>query len=618
MTLRGRHLALLDTVATIASFVGAFALRFDAPSPIFAEQLGLFAWVLVLLLPVRLASLYVARLYQRVWRYASVGELISIVGAVAASSGIVYLALYIAAAFQPEAPGFPRSVPILETLIAITLLGAMRFSLRIGQAGRRGGPATSTSDRTLIVGAGSAGAAIAGELRSNRSLALRPVGFVDDDLPLGQRIFGIPVVARTQDLAQAIDRHGAGTVLIALPAAEGKQMRRLVKECERMDVKALTVPSLAEVVTGRISPTTVRKIEVEDLLRRSPARIDMAAVRIALAGQVVLITGAGGSIGGELARQITSFAPRQVYLLGKGENSIFEITEGLAASGLVTPVIMDIRDAERLDALVRAIRPDVIFHAAAHKHVHFMEQYPEEAIATNVFGTANLLQSAERAGVKHLVSISTDKAVNPTSVMGATKRVAEMLVQATAMRTRREYVSVRFGNVLSSRGSVVPLFRRQIERGGPITLTHEDVTRYFMTIPEAVQLVLQAAVLGHGGEIFVLDMGEPVRIRDLAEQLAELHDLELGVDIRLDITGLRPGEKMHEELFYGDELPERTTHEHVFVARSTRPILDSAAVLAHLGKLAPDADGWRIRSALTAIVPEYSALSDRLLPSDPS
>jgi FlaA1/EpsC-like NDP-sugar epimerase len=615
-SLRGRHLLIFDAAATIASFVVSLGLRFDAPSPQFAEYLRAFLWAIPLLLVARLATFVLFRLYQRVWRYASVEELVAVVVAVTASSLIAYLVVYAVVLTTPgPVPGFPRSVVILDTALMIGLAGAWRFALRLSGLSRVGQHAAKgTSERALIVGDGSAALATIRELRANPALALSSIGVLADDLPVGQRLMGLPVLGRRTELQAVIHRDHIQVVLLALPSADGPTLRRLVRQAEAEGARCLTVPSIAEVVAGRVTMNAIREIDVEDLLRRAPARIDLRSVSESFRDSCILITGAGGSIGGELARQTLAFHPRRLVLLGRGENSIFETMNSLTSANggpELTPVIMDIRERAQLFRLFAEIRPDVVFHAAAHKHVTFMETFPEEAVMTNVLGTANVLDAAVVAGTRRLVFISSDKAVNPTSVMGATKRVGELLVHQAALENALPYTSVRFGNVLSSRGSVIPLFRQQLARGGPLTVTDPDAMRYFMTIPEAVQLVLQAAAMSNVGDTFVLDMGEPVRIVQLARDLIELHGLEPERDIQVHFIGQRPGEKLVEELYFSSEHPEQTAHEAIRRVRSQaaqprelRGEIDRLRTLAQAGQR-NELVHW-----LAVVVPEYAPAAD--------
>jgi len=468
-----------------------------------------------------------------------------------------------------------------------------------------------------VIGAGDAGAMIVRELRRNRQLGLEVVGFIDDDpAKRGARIAGVPVLDNRGALAAMIARHGIRHAIIAMPTAPGGVLREVVRRCGEAGIPTQTVPGLFEIIGGQVTVRQLRDVQIEDLLRRAPIRTDLAAVAALVRGKRVLVTGAGGSIGGELCRQLLRCAPGELFLLGHGENSIFEIHNELQrlASGLSAvagipptrfrPIIADVRFPARLHGVFAAHRPEVVFHAAAHKHVPLMEAHPAEAVANNVLGTRNVLAAAVAAGVERFVLVSTDKAVNPSSVMGATKRVAELLVHRAAAQTGRDYMVTRFGNVLGSRGSVVLTMRRQIAAGGPVTVTHPAMTRYFMTIPEAVQLVLQAAALGRGGEVFVFDMGQPVKIDDLARDLIRLTGAgRRGVEIVY--SGIRPGEKLYEELFAPGEVYTRTRHPQIFIAsdvdRAVPP--DLADAVAALERACERDDTAALLAGLRLLVP---------------
>jgi FlaA1/EpsC-like NDP-sugar epimerase len=460
------------------------------------------------------------------------------------------------------------------------------------------------------------------EMQANPHLGLTPVGFLDDDrVKVGMVIHGLSVLGTREDIPALVRKRGIDEVVIAMPTAPGRAIRDVVEICHQAGVACKTVPGVYELISGRVTIKQVRDVRIEDLLRREPVQIEGHDAAGYLEGRVVLVTGAGGSIGSELSRQIAVRRPQRLLLLGHGENSIYNILMEMrnVHPGMdVQPLLADIRDEGRLETLLAAHSPQVVFHAAAHKHVPLMERNVAEAVTNNVFGTHCLLAVAERHGVERFVLISTDKAVNPANVMGATKRVAELLVQEVAQRTGRAYVAVRFGNVLGSRGSVVPLFQRQIAEGGPVTVTHPEVERYFMTIPEAVQLVIQAGALGQGGEVFVLDMGEQMRVVDLAEALIRLHRLEPGRDIEIVFTGLRPGEKLSEELFATGEKIRRTRHEKIFVANGTYRWNRESLVrhLQELELLVLSDDTLHICSKLEDIVPEYQpkALRTEALP----
>ena len=466
-------------------------------------------------------------------------------------------------------------------------------------------------------------------MQSNPSLGLAPVGFLDDDQAKhGIEIRGLRVLGGREQIPEAAREHEAAEVIIAMPSAPGSTIRQIVTICQEASVPARTIPGMYDILSGRVSLSQIREVDIEDLLRREPVRIDAAAVRDLLHGRRVLVTGGGGSIGGELCRQIARARPECLVVLGHGENSVFHICGDLGRwveCDLVSTVA-DIRDRARLEQLFNRYRPELVFHAAAHKHVPLMESNICEAISNNVLGTRNLVQVAANAGVSHFILISTDKAVNPTSVMGVTKRVAEMVVYQAAQRDGACFAAVRFGNVLGSRGSVVNLFKQQIARGGPVTVTHPEMRRFFMTIPEAVQLVLQAAALGRGGDVFVLDMGEPVRIVDLATDLVRLSGLRPQVapfdgqggtarkddgdwDIEVVFRGVRPGEKLYEEMFAVGEDCRPTRHEKIMVAENCQDRLAGLRLDEHLERLAEvvhRGDAAGAQRLLQEIVPEYT------------
>jgi len=427
--------------------------------------------------------------------------------------------------------------------------------------------------RTLIVGAGAAGSMVAEEMRQRPEQGYAVVGFLDDDpAKLGSTVAGLPVLGPTADLVRITDESGIEQIVIAIPSASGSSIREVVALCEEADVPARIVPGIWEIILGDVTISQLRQVQPEDLLGRETVVLDCDEMTGYLRDRTVLITGAGGSIGSELARQVASFDPRRLLLMGRGENSIYEIDQEIGQDYPDVErhlVISSVSDPMAVEVLFRDHRPEIVLHAAAHKHVHLMEAYPDEAVKNNVMGTRILIDAAVRYGADRVVMLSTDKAVRPRGVMGASKRVAESIMIERASRgSETKLIAVRFGNVLGSRGSVVPLFRQQISHGGPVTVTHPDVTRYFMTIREAAMLVLEAGLTGHGGEIFVLDMGEPMRIADLATHLIRLSGFEPGRDIAIEFTGLRPGEKLHEELWYADETLLETGRNKVMVVQS--------------------------------------------------
>ena len=614
LSLRNRHFFLIDLVLLPATAVLAFVLRLDATGlEVYAGSILLFV---ALSVPVKLITFYAMGLYRRLWQYASVGELLEIALVTGISEAVTVLLLFLVMLFLDAGQGFPRSSPFIDGLPTLLAVGGPRLAARLVRQRqertlRRG--RLVQEKKVLIMGAGSAGAMIVDEMRGNPQLGLEPIGFLDDDRRKhGVWIHGVPVLGGRERIPELAQQYDIAEVIIAIPTATGSAIREMLAVCSQAGVPARTVPGLFDILSGQVSVSQIRDVDIEDLLRREPVQTDTSSVEGMLRNCRVLITGAGGSIGGELCRQIANCSPETLILVGHGENSIFAIANELLQlwPGLpIEMVIADVRDLGRLQQVFRKHRPETIFHAAAHKHVPLMEVNVAEAVTNNVQGTANLLRLAEAHHVGRFVFVSTDKAVNPSSIMGATKRVAELLVQASAWRSERPYVAVRFGNVLDSRGSVVPLFREQIGRGGPVTITHPEVQRYFMTIPEAVQLVLQASALGEGGEVFALDMGEPIRIVDLAEDLIHLSGLEVGGDIEIVYTGLRPGEKLFEEVFLASEEYQPTRHEKIFASLNGLHGLTSAVelerVVEELIPLAQWGDEDRIRAKLKEIVPEY-------------
>lgn len=550
--LRNRLVFLGDLFIIIVSALGSFALRTDL-GPLFTFYLPQAYWLIGVSLIIKPLVFYFFNLYRRLWVYASVAELKLIILAVSSASVMVSLAIVILRAVQ-ILPYYPRSTLPIDWLLTLVLVGGSRFGLRVLAEVQSGSPPRiSKKRRVLVVGAGEAGALVVREMQKNAQLNLEPVCFVDDDPnKQNQQIHGIPVVGTLADLARVVFMRDIQEVIIAIPSAPGRVVRQVTEVCRTRNIPFRTMPGIYELIGGKVNVSRLREVEIDDLLRREPAQIDDSRIGSSLSGRRVLVTGAGGSIGRELCRQIARWSPLSLILLGHGENSIFETLLEIEENFQnlpVHPIIADVRDMDRLMVVFDDFRPQVIFHAAAHKHVPLMEVNIAEAVTNNVLGTRNVTEAAINFGVERLVLISTDKAIRPMSVYGATKRLAEMIVLDAAHRLDMPFSVVRFGNVLGSRGSVIPLFKRQIAAGGPVTVTHPEMKRYFMTIPEAVHLVLQASTLGNGGEVFVLNMGEQVRILDLAEDLIRLSGLEPGKDIEIVFTGIRPGEKLSEELW---------------------------------------------------------------------
>jgi FlaA1/EpsC-like NDP-sugar epimerase len=557
----GRKLLIvISQVALIAfAYYASFQLRFEFNPPKDAKQL--FAYSLLIVLTVKLLAFYYFGLVRGWWRYVGINDLLDITKAAFASSAVLSILLLVGFGSY----GFPRSIIGIDCLLTILVVGGARFALRAyTEAVER----HAGEKNTLVVGAGPEGASLVRDLRQNADGGCNPVAIVDDDVSkIGIKIHGVKVVGTTDSLADVIARYNIKCVLIALPSPNNKQVQRVVENCRSSQVEFKILPTLGNRINGYNVLGLLRNISAEDLLGRPPVSLDIQAIRNKLQDKVVLITGSAGSIGSELARQVASFRPTRLILLDRSENDQFKLAMEFSRKFPEVEHVMvvgDILDVGLLRDLFAFHRPHSVFHAAAYKHVPMMEQNCFQAVTNNVLGTYNVALVARQFAVEDFVAISTDKAVNPTSVMGATKRVCELIILALQQQ-RTRFVAVRFGNVLGSNGSVLPIFQQQIAEGGPVTITHADITRYFMTIPEAVQLVLQASTMGKGGEIFVLDMGEPVRIQDLAINLIRLSGLQPEIDINLVYTGLRPGEKLYEELCLATEDTKPTSHEKIRV-----------------------------------------------------
>jgi FlaA1/EpsC-like NDP-sugar epimerase len=609
--LRNRYLFLSDLLLLAAAPLLAYTIRFEGTTWSAADTHTASVYA-ALSVVVKLAIFLPFGLYSRLWRHASIPDLAKITEATAmATAACAALGLFALPASGLTVLRVPISVVMLDAFLTVAVVAAPRLLIRALETfqhlARNG-----NGRRALIVGAGAAGEMILRELQTNPQLNLTPVGFVDDD-PRKQnhRLNDVPVLGPLSEIDAVVARHGVEEIVIAMPTAPGRVVRRVVRAALDAHIPTRTVPALFEILSGRVSLSHLRKVEIHDLLRREPVRTDFELVRSIIAGRSVLVTGAGGSIGSELARQLARLTPSQLTLVGNGENEIFDIRNELEAaypSLQISSVIADVRDLPRMRGVFRRLRSHAVFHAAAHKHVPLMEENVADAVTNNVLGTANLVRCAGESDTQHFVLISTDKAVRPTSVMGATKRVAEMVVQEAAAQNGRNFVSVRFGNVLGSRCSVVPIFLGQIRAGGPITITHPEMRRYFMTIPEAVQLVLQASALGRGGEVYVLDMGEPIRIVDLASDLVRLSGLEVGRDIEIRYTGMRPGERLFEEPFFRHEEVLPTGHPKVLCATNnhvpTHLGTSVQALIAAGRDCRPDDE---LRYLLKLLVPDFGA-----------
>lgn len=515
---------------------------------------------------INIIFLGICKCYRSLWRYAGEEELISIVVACVLT---IIPALLI---HRITGANFSIIFYLLNLVLTISLTGGSRLLYRIGRRIIVRSRVKDKMKNVLIVGAGSAGDMVIQELKNNPQLQKKPVGIVDDDKnKKGRRIHNVPILGTTKEIKNLVEINNIDEIIISIANISKSEKKYIIDICKNTKCKLKTIPGVYEIIDGKVDIKKIRDVQIEDLLGREPIKVNLAEMSEYIQNKVVLVTGGGGSIGSELCRQIASFNPKQLVILDNYENNAYSIQQELIRKygnklNLKT-VIASIREEKRLEEIFNEYKPDIVFHAAAHKHVPLMENSPSEAIKNNIFGTKNVATMADKYKVKRFVLISTDKAVNPTNIMGATKRAAEMIVQTMNEQSETEFVAVRFGNVLGSNGSVIPLFKKQIEEGGPVTITHPDIIRYFMTIPEAVQLVIQAGAMARGGEIFVLDMGDPVKIVDLAYNLITLSGFEPNVDIDIKFTGLRPGEKLYEELLMSEEGLMDTEHKKIFIGK---------------------------------------------------
>ncbi len=620
-------LILADVIVFNIAVLLGLAARFDGRVPLqyVRQYVGLFGLLQSVLVPVAFA---VSGLYRSILRYSSIDDALALSKGCAISlAGFLGLITLL-----PSAQGFPRSAPFIAASASFLVSGGMRIVARMylnnawpWLPGARPCP----TKRVVLVGAGDAGAMVVREMKGRLRSEYELMGLVDDDLSKrGMRLHGVPVLGVIAEIPDLVRRLSIEEVIVAIPSSNGSVVRRVFSLCEGASVKVKIVPGLYEIINGDVNAGDIRDVNVEDLLGREPVNLDVQQISGYLSGECVLVTGAGGSIGSELCKQIAKYRPARIVMFDHDENSIFELYHELGFRSPEVPaaiVVGDVRDIHKVNATFEEFRPGVVFHAAAHKHVPLMEEHPEQAVKTNVFGTMNVAQAALNNGTSRFVLVSTDKAVNPTSVMGATKAVSEEIIVnlnngwhpagvASKDEKHTKFMAVRFGNVLGSRGSVVPLFKEQIARGGPVTVTHPEMQRYFMTIPEAVQLVIQAGAFGQGCEVFVLDMGDPVRIVDLAETLIKLSGYEPGKDIKVEFSGLRNGEKMFEEIFSDREKFGKTPHPKIFVAKEAG--IDASRLNDHLMHLEKVSFSARrdmsdaIKGILREIVPAYHPWCD--------
>jgi FlaA1/EpsC-like NDP-sugar epimerase len=602
--IKANALIIPDLILVNISFITAYLLRFDNWYSIDDYfKMNIFHLAMISTV-VKLVCFLVFRLYDSLWKYAGVYELTK-VGLAASAGNVIMLGYVFLAQVQ-----VPRSIFIITLMIDIILIGGIRLSYRVFRRIFKGEVIKiKNQKRVLIVGGGDAGAIIIREMLAHSELKSKPIAIIDDDRQkTGRKINGIPILGGRDLIVDTVTRKNIDEVIIAIPSASRKDINDIFSICSDTNCKVKILPSVSQLIDESVVMQKVRDVDIEDLLGREPVNLDIEQISTYLKGQTVLVTGAGGSIGSELCRQIASFSPSELIMLDNYENNLYDIQNELRYSypalELVS-VIANIREKPRLESIFAQYKPDVIFHAAAHKHVPLMEANPTEAIKNNVFGTLNVAECADKYKAKQFVLISTDKAVNPTNIMGATKRIAELIIQAIGKHSKTEFAAVRFGNVLGSNGSVIPLFKKQIEQGGPVTVTHPDVIRYFMTIPEAVQLVIQAGAMAKNGDIFVLDMGQPVKICDLARKLIKLSGFEPDEDIKIEFTGLRPGEKLYEELLMAEEGLMATRNDKIFIAH---PVYTDLAVLKReleiLREIAMSNEG-DISEYIKSIVPTY-------------
>lgn len=603
---------IADIITLNIGLILAFLLRFDFNiESIPVNFLSNYPILAITATAVKLIIFTVFRLYKSLWRYAGIYEVVSVVIASGIANTVLSLVLILQHGFT-GAVFAPRSIFAITFMIDVFAIGGVRLLYRAYRRYTLG--VTIDMDkirRVLIIGAGDAGVIIAREMRNHPELYHKPVAFIDNDkFKIGYKINGIPVLSHYDDITEICEKRQINEIIIALPNAKPAELNRVYAECARTNCRIRILPSMTQIIDESVVMQKVKDIDIEDLLGRDIISLDNEEIAGYIENRSILITGAGGSIGSELTRQIAKFSPSRMFLLDNYENNLHDVVLEVRAKYpnlSIEPIIANIREEKRIDEVFSKCKPEIVFHAAAHKHVPLMEWHPEEAVKNNVIGTWNVAHSAHKFGTRRFVLISSDKAVNPTNVMGATKRIAEMIIQALNVNSSTEFTAVRFGNVLGSNGSVIPLFRRQIEAGGPVTVTHPDMTRYFMAIPEAAQLVIQSGAIARGGEIFILDMGQPVKILDLAENMIRLSGFEPYEDIPIEFVGLRPGEKLYEELLLSEEGIRKTKNDKIFVAKSLFTDYEriSQEISLLMDSVLDKADSQRIKDFIRNLVPTY-------------
>lgn len=598
----------MDIIIINVSIIGAYFLRFgrNLDMTYFDVYLGMALFITL----GKLLVFHYFGVYRNLWKYASVDDLANLVMPIIVANGLIIIAIYFLSL------KVPRSIYAIATFTDIFLLGVSRFGTRTINKMMNGNffnfKTAIKGKRVLIIGAGEAAGMLIQETRKNEQGYIYPVCAIDDnEKKIGKKINGVPILGNRYEIPNIVQAKKVEEIIIAIPSISSENLREIVKECEKTSCAIKILPTLSELKSydkdiNKVILKKIRDIDINDLLGRKEVQLDLEGISDYIRGKKVMVTGGAGSIGSELCRQIMKFQPQKLYVLDISEENIYSLMDDISfkyKEKSIEAIIASITDKERIESIFKDIEPNIVFHTAAYKHVHFMEKNPQEAIKNNIYGTINVATAADKYNAERFILISTDKAVNPTNVYGATKRICEMIVQGYSKISKTEFVAVRFGNVLGSRGSVIPLFKKQIERGGPVTVTHPEIIRYFMTIPEAAQLVIQAGAMAKGGEIFILDMGEPVKIDSLARELIKLSGFEPDKDIKIEYVGLRPGEKLYEELLMEEEGLVDTRHNKIFKAKPMEIDLDwLIQELVMLG----DMDSVKLKKKLKEIVPTYS------------
>lgn len=605
--IRNIYLLIIDIIIINLSYIIGLLLRFDGVIP--KMYLSTYKSYAVVVTVIQIAIFALFGLYKTMWRYASISEFINVlIATIVSNVACAVLLIW-------SNSGLPRSIYAIALIVNAGLVGGVRFISRASKNIKLTDKKCNNYKKTMIIGAGEAGVLVVKELAKHAEIASVPVAFIDDDEgKIGKNIIGIPVVGSRKDIPEAVETLEIDEIIVAMPSISTENQQEILNICNKTSAKVKMIPGYYEFIDDKVDLKQIRDVQIEDLLGRDEVHLDQKVLKTFLKDKVILVTGAGGSIGSELCRQIIKYNPKLLVMLDIYENTIYDIQNEILRNdpnAKIEVIIDTIRDKERMDILFNKYRPNIVFHAAAHKHVPLMEDSPVSAVKNNVFGTLNLVRCADKYGVEKLVNISTDKAVNPTSVMGCTKRVCEIIIQTMNQKSKTDFVAVRFGNVLGSNGSVIPLFKKQISEGGPVTVTHPDIIRYFMTIPEACQLVMQAGAIAEGGEIFILDMGEPVKILDLAEKLIKLSGYTPYEDIEIKFTGLRPGEKLYEELLLDKENATETQYNKIFIEKpikhDTEKFMEN---LDNLEKATHQNEKTVVVEALKEIVPNFTPDKD--------